>query len=273
HSSAAPQAAGDRRLRPPVHHARGLRGPDACAARRPAPGDRRLARIPEGRALAAPRDRAFAVTGRPRRAPADARLPRSGGGGPPRRGGGGGLTGALAPPVFDQPRRLTDVDSWHRHIPFAFFAVAALEPRTLVELGTRKGDSYCAFCQAVQALGLPTRAYAVDTWEGDEHTGAYGPEVLDDLRAHHDPLYGSFSPRPQQSFDAAATRFADGTIALLHLDGCHTYEAVSHDVETWLPKLSPRGVLLLHDTNVREGGFGVWRLWEELSDRYPGFAF
>src|SRR5207237_355175 len=52
------------------------------------------------------------------------------------------------PLVFEQPRRLTDVDSWHEHIPFAFFAVAALRPRLLVELGTWKGDSYCAFCQA-----------------------------------------------------------------------------------------------------------------------------
>src|SRR5262249_58265699 len=179
----------------------------------------------------------------------------------------------LVPVVFDQPRRLTHVDSWHRHIPFAFFAVAALEPRTLVELGTWKGDSYCAFCQAVQILGLPTRAYAVDSWEGDAHTGAYGIEVLEELRAHHDPLYGSFSTLLKQSFDEGATRFADGTVDLLHIDGCHTYEAVSHDVETWLPKLSPRGVLLLHDTNVREGAFGVWRLWGGLSSRYPSFAF
>src|SRR5690348_9166584 len=82
------------------------------------------------------------------------------------------------PHVFDRPRGLTDVDSWHTHIPFAFFAVAALEPRTIVELGTWKGDSYCALCQAVQAVGLPTRCYAVDTWRGDEHTGAYGPDVL-----------------------------------------------------------------------------------------------
>jgi GT2 family glycosyltransferase len=177
------------------------------------------------------------------------------------------------PHVFDRPRRLTDVDSWHTHIPFAFFAVAALEPRTIVELGTWKGDSYCAFCQAVQAVDLPTRCYAVDTWQGDEHTGAYGPEVLDELRSHHDPLYGAFSTLLPQTFDDAATRFADGTVDLLHVDGCHTYEAVSHDVETWLPKLSERGVLLLHDTNVREGGFGVWRLWEELSSRYPGAAF
>jgi GT2 family glycosyltransferase len=179
----------------------------------------------------------------------------------------------LVPLVFDQPRRLTDVDSWHRHIPFAFYVVAALEPQTFVELGTHKGDSYCAFCQAVQALGLPTRAYAVDTWVGDEQSGAYGPEVLAELRSHHDPLYGSFSTLLQQTFDKAASEFADGSVDLLHLDGCHTYEAVSHDVETWLPKLSARGVLLLHDTNVRERGFGVWRLWDELSARYPSVAF
>jgi GT2 family glycosyltransferase len=178
------------------------------------------------------------------------------------------------PLVFDQPRRLTDVDSWHEHIPFAFFAVAALRPRLLVELGTWKGDSYCALCQAVQALGLQTRCYAVDTWEGDQHTGPYGPEVLEDLRAHHDPLYGgSFSRLLQQTFDETAAHFADGSVDLLHLDGCHTYEAVAHDVETWLPKLGERGVLLLHDTNVREGDFGVWRLWDELSRSYPSFAF
>ena len=97
------------------------------------------------------------------------------------------------PLVFEQPRRLTDVDSWHEHTPFAFFAVAALRPRLLVELGTWKGDSYCAFCQAVQALGLQSRCYAVDTWEGDEHTGPYGRDVLDELRTHHDALYGGFS--------------------------------------------------------------------------------
>jgi GT2 family glycosyltransferase len=177
------------------------------------------------------------------------------------------------PIVLAEPRRLTDVDSWHAHIPFAFHAVAALRPRVLVELGTWKGDSYCSFCQAVQTLDLPTRCHAVDTWAGDEHTGPYGPEALDELRAHHDPLYGSFSRLHQQRFDEAVPAFADGSVDLLHVDGAHSYEAVSHDVETWLPKLSERGVLLLHDTAVHEAGFGVWRLWEELEPQYLGFAF
>ncbi len=177
------------------------------------------------------------------------------------------------PVVFDRPRRLTDVDSWHEHTPFAFFAVAALRPRVLVELGTWKGDSYCAFCQAVEALDLPTRCHAVDTWEGDEHTGPYGPEVLEELRAHHDPLYGSFSSLHRRTFDEAAPAFADGSIDLLHIDGAHGYDAVRHDVETWLPKLGDRGVLVLHDTSVRAEGFGVWRLWEELSPLGRGFAF
>jgi len=174
---------------------------------------------------------------------------------------------------FRCPRRLTDVDCWHLHIPFAFAVVEALRPGRVVELGTHRGDSYCAFCQAVDELGLETACFAVDSWEGDEQAGFYGPEVLDELAAYHDPLYGRFSRLVKAYFDAALPFFEDRSVDLLHIDGCHTYEAVKGDFEAWLPKVSDRGIVLLHDTNVREREFGVWRLWEEIRSRFPHFEF
>lgn len=177
------------------------------------------------------------------------------------------------PIVFALPRRLTRFSAWHEHIPFAMYLVSQLNPHLLVELGTSAGDSYCAFCQAVQELHLDTRCYAFDTWQGDAHGGFYGPEVLSELRAFHDPLYGNFSQLIQAAFSAGLDYFSDGSIDLLHLDGYHTYRAARADLLPWLVKLSPRGVVLLHDINVREREFGVWRLWDELTPHYPHFAF
>jgi Methyltransferase domain len=177
------------------------------------------------------------------------------------------------PILFSSPRRLSPYSGWHQHIPFAMFLLGLLKPGTLVELGTFSGDSYCAFCQAVQELKLSTRCYAIDTWEGDPDTGYYGPDVLESLKEHHDPLYGSFSRLIKSTFDEAAKGFSDGTIDLLHIDGYHAHDVAKHDFESWLPKMSEQGVILLHDVNVREGDFGVWKLWEEISQEYPHFEF
>ena len=93
------------------------------------------------------------------------------------------------------------------------------------------------------------------------------------VRRYHDPNYGSFSHLMRMEFDSALQQFTDASIDLLHIDGCHTYEAVRHDFEAWLPKLSDRGVVILHDTAERREGFGVWKFWAEISNRYPGFSF
>ncbi|WP_093154530.1 rhamnan synthesis F family protein [Thalassobaculum litoreum] len=171
------------------------------------------------------------------------------------------------------PNRLVQPDSWVGHIPFAFWLVQAVRPKTLVELGVHTGNSYCAFAQAVATLGLETRSFGVDHWMGDEHAGLYGDDVYYNLKEYHDPLYGRFSTLLRMSFEDARAHIPDGSVDLLHIDGLHTYEAVREDYQSWLAKMSRHGVVLFHDTNVRHGDFGVWKLWAEIEAAWPSVEF
>jgi len=171
------------------------------------------------------------------------------------------------------PERIDISSAWIGHLPFAFWIIDAVKPQTLVELGTHRGVSYCAFCQAINYLELDTKAHAIDTWDGDSHTGDYPSDTYTELKEYHDQRYSAFSDLVRSTFDNAVKKFADGSIDLLHIDGLHTLDAVRHDFETWLPKLSEQAVVLFHDINVYERDFGVQEFWREVSEGYPSFAF
>jgi GT2 family glycosyltransferase len=174
----------------------------------------------------------------------------------------------LSTAVFS-PDLIEAQSGWLGHLPFASWLIREFEPKVFVELGTHYGHSYFAFCKTVLEADLATKCYAVDTWLGDEHAGRYGDEIFDQVNSRNRGSYSEFSRLMRMNFDDAVGSFEDGSIDLLHIDGLHTYEAVRHDFETWLPKLAPGAVVLFHDTNVYERNFGVWKLWEELKAEYP----
>ncbi len=176
------------------------------------------------------------------------------------------------------PRRALDipdfaVTGWAGHSAFAYDLVRFTNPKVLVELGTHGGFSYFSFCHAVKDFSTGTKCHAVDTWKGDEHAGFYAAYIYSLVQTYNSAHFAEFSTLQRMTFDEANALFAPGSVDLLHIDGLHTYEAVKHDWDTWIPLVRPGGIVLFHDTAVRDRGFGVHRLWEELSARYPTFSF
>jgi glycosyltransferase involved in cell wall biosynthesis/GT2 family glycosyltransferase len=178
-------------------------------------------------------------------------------------------------PTFESEVILNDLDSaWAGHRYFAYDLIANLKPKTVVELGTHRGTSFFAFCQAVKDQKLDCSVYAVDNWKGDPHASFYGEEVYDLVKDITNKFYSSLQTHfLRMNFDEAVDRFDDKSIDLLHIDGYHTYEVVRHDFGTWISKISDNGFILFHDTSEKKDDFGVFRFWDELKKKYKTIEF
>ncbi|MEW9805306.1 class I SAM-dependent methyltransferase [Mesorhizobium sp. ZMM04-5] len=162
--------------------------------------------------------------------------------------------------------------TWGEHIPFLFSLMTLFRPRRYVELGVFGGASFLAACQAVRATGTQASCVGIDTWAGDPHTGSYASDVFDSFVSKL-RKYDDYAGYIRGDFNEALPRFEDGSIDLLHIDGFHTIEAVQNDFDSWLPKMSDRGIIIFHDINEFHADFGVWRFWRSVRTRYPHFEF
>jgi len=175
----------------------------------------------------------------------------------------------LVETVTFEPEYLAE-SAWSGHLPYAHFAIRKLKPKLMVELGTHRGTSYFTMCQTISQYSKSTKAFAVDTWQGEAHAGFYDESVYKAV-ASENQKYKSFSTLLRCTFDEALSKFENGSVDLLHIDGYHTYEAVKHDFESWLPKLAPGATVLFHDTSETRDDFGVHIFWAELMKQYAGF--
>lgn len=177
----------------------------------------------------------------------------------------------LVEAVTFEPECLAET-AWSGHLPYAHYLIRKLKPKVVVELGAHRGTSYFAMCQTIKQHSIGSKAFAVDTWQGEAHAGLYDDSIYQSV-AIENQKYEAFSTLLRCTFDEALDRFSDGTIELLHIDGFHTYEAVKHDFESWLPKLAKGATVLFHDTTENRDDFGVHIFWAELMKKYSGFEF
>ena len=140
-----------------------------------------------------------------------------------------------------------------------------------VEVGTWKGRSAeaIAFGQ-----GDEGRLWCVDDWSGDpdERTRRlYFPQSLTpggvtEVREAWRERMKDYLHRVtlvERTSEVACCSFADGSLDMVFLDGCHIFEVMLCGLAAWQPKVKPGGLLCGHDADQS----GVVRA---LLERFPG---
>jgi hypothetical protein len=173
----------------------------------------------------------------------------------------------------DDLNSLLSVSPWAGHRDFAYDLTAYLKPKRIVELGTHYGCSFFTFLQASKDLDIQSEIIAIDTWKGEEHSGAYGEEVLELVRLTVETYYKSQNYKLlRKTFDEALPDIEDCSVDILHIDGFHSYDAVRHDYVTWIDKVDDDGIVLFHDIDPT-CGYGSSQYWLELKTRHAHFEF
>jgi predicted O-methyltransferase YrrM len=98
------------------------------------------------------------------------------------------------------------------------------------------------------------------TSSGDAGTGSRLPWLLSNLRRFGVDDW----VEPIVSTSASASSLPLDGVRLLFVDGSHTYEGVRGDIEAWLPRVIPGGVIVFDDYFGTKPTWGVRRAVDEL---------
>jgi predicted O-methyltransferase YrrM len=144
--------------------------------------------------------------------------------------------------------------AWTGHGLFAMKLVESFNPKVTVDLGVDYGFS--TFCLAYPQIG---NVYGIDWFQGDEHAG---------YRDTY-PLVENLYQEVKQSFGVSNIEFIKGDfeevaktwnkpIDILHIDGFHSYEAVTNDFKNWTKFCHEESIVLFHDIDSYPGTIGVF---------------
>ena len=124
--------------------------------------------------------------------------------------------------------------------------------------GVEVGVSACAMSRALKERpGLTL--YMVATWLPFRHVGR------DEQEANY-MTARSIGVAMRMDSVKASEAFSDGSLDFVFLDADHSYKGVKRDIEAWLPKVKPGGLLCGHDYANKNDpcGMEVKRAVDEL---------
>lgn len=168
-------------------------------------------------------------------------------------------------PGFD-PGTHTPATQWN-YIPghsvhieriYTFAAQTFETGARVVEVGVMYGRSLAILEDAQRFHKKKFEVFGIDTWTG--------PPSMSECELWISAL-GISAKLIQSDSVAAAKEFEDNSCDMVFIDGDHSFEGCSRDIDAWLPKVKPGGFLAGHDYESTYPGVVA-----AVNLRFPGFT-
>lgn len=129
---------------------------------------------------------------------------------------------------------------------FIEWAKFKINPKMMVEVGCYQGESTELFIQKFDLWML----FCVDPWkEGYDENDQASFSPMEEVKKRffeRMSLYKNCVAYEASSLQVASDT-ADGSMDLVYIDGDHRLEAVKQDIEAWIVKIRPGGIIAGHD--------------------------
>jgi hypothetical protein len=131
---------------------------------------------------------------------------------------------------------------------------ATPEGGVFVELGCYKGKSTSFIGVEIHKRKRDINFFAIDSFQGatnstdaNEIKAYEGISEIEESYTYNVAPIGNKIKTIVSLTDEAAQYFDDKSVDVIFVDGGHSYEVVKADIEAWLPKMKPNGIMAGHD--------------------------
>lgn len=167
-----------------------------------------------------------------------------------------------------------EIQGWHSDEMYQLFDIVfpLLEDNaSLVNVGTYKGKTLSLMLDYVKNFNIKSNIFTVDTWV-DILYGDDGQDIKNIFLENLSDNSDRFTLLELNTCDAS-TLFFDSSLDFVFLDTSHTFDHVYSEIECWMPKIKPGGILSGHDYHWGQVRDGVNGLIKEVNVIYSKESF